>query len=153
VSRVKTRTKRKISHLTLPLQRQFSFGSEGRYFDLQTVFDKMNARYFRNRLKDYTITWGRRRREKPKSYFVFGTIQEADRIIRIHPLLDRNWVPTWFLEFVVYHEMLHAVVPDKFDAEGRRIIHHADFLKKERRFYWFKRATKWESENLGRLLR
>jgi hypothetical protein len=31
------------------------------------------------------VMWGRKRKVRPKEYFVFGTIQEADRIIRIHP--------------------------------------------------------------------
>ena len=80
-------------------------------------------------------------------------IQEEDRIIRIHPLLDREFVPRWYLEYVVYHEMLHAFVPDKYDAEGRRIIHHAGFLKRERKFRHYHSAIAWEQENLGRFLR
>src|SRR5687767_3422361 len=112
--------KRKVSTPKLPMQRQFNFQEKGRFFDLRKIFKKLNARYFNNRLRGYTITWGRRRKQPPKEYFVFGTIQEEDRLIRIHPLLDRSWVPPWFLEYVVYHEMLHAVVPDQFDDSGRR---------------------------------
>ena len=147
------RTKRKVSHTTLPMQRLLPFGHEGRYFDLQAIFNKLNAKYFRNRLKAYTITWGRRRKQPPREYFVFGTIQEEDRIIRIHPLLDQRWVPTWFLEYVVYHEMLHSVVPDEFAENGRRLVHHENFLKKERKFHFYKRAKRWEEENLARFLR
>ena len=147
------RTKRKVSHPILPMQRQLSFGHEGRYFDLQVIFKKLNAKYFRYRLKGYTITWGRRRKQPPREYFVFGTIQEEDRIIRIHPLLDQRWVPTWFLEYVVYHEMLHSVVPDEFDEKGRRLVHHENFLKKERKFHFYRRAKRWEEENLARFLR
>jgi hypothetical protein len=147
------RTKRKVSTPTLPMQRQLPFGHEGRYFDLQEVFKKLNAKYFRYRLKNYTITWGRRRKQPPREYFVFGTIQEEDRIIRIHPLLDQRWVPRWFLEYVVYHEMLHSVVPDEYDEKGRRLVHHENFLKKERKFHFYRRAKKWEEENLARFLR
>jgi hypothetical protein len=135
------------------VQRQFEFSTEGRHFDLQTIFDRINQRYFRNRLRSYTITWGRRRRRRPASYIVFGSIQEEDRIIRIHPLLDREFVPRWYLEYVVYHEMLHAFVPDKQDAAGRRIIHHEGFLKRERKFRHYQAAIQWEQENLGRFLR
>ena len=144
--------KRKVSTPKLPMQRQFSFAEKGRFFDLGEVFDKMNAKYFRNRLRGYTIVWGRRRKQRPKTYMVFGTIQEEDRMIRIHPLLDRAFVPTWFLEYVVYHEMLHAMVPDKFDASGRRLVHHKKFMDRERRFHWFRRAKNWEQENLARFL-
>ena len=145
--------KRHLATVRTPFQRQFEFASEGRWFDLRAIFDKLNARYFRNRLRDYTIIWGRRRRERPKITIVFGSIQEEDRMIRIHPLLDRQFVPTWYLEYVVFHEMLHAVVPDRHDRAGRRIVHHEGFLKKERRFRHYRRSQEWEQENLGRFLR
>ena len=153
-AKVPARTrKRHLATIRTPIQRQFEFTSDGRWFDLRAIFDKLNARYFRNRLRNYTIIWGRRRRERPKSYIVFGTIQEEDRMIRIHPLLDRQFVPTWYVEYVVFHEMLHAVVPDRHDRAGRRIVHHEGFLKKERRFRHYRRSQEWEEENLGRFLR
>lgn len=135
------------------MQRQFVFGEQGRYFNLRLIFEKLNGRYFDNRLRKYIIQWGRLRRQRPKDSIVFGTIQEEDRMIRIHPLLDQAFVPTWFLEYVVYHEMLHAVVPDQYDAKGRRLVHHEEFLLRERQFRWFKRAKAWEEENLARFLR
>jgi hypothetical protein len=145
--------KRKVSCPKLPMQRQLHFRHEGRYFDLRAVFDKINGKYFASRLRGYTITWGRKRKLPPKEYFVFGTIQEEDRIIRIHPLLDAPFVPAWFLEYVIYHEMLHAFVPDKYDSAGRRIIHHATFNRRERKFHFYRRAKRWEDDNLARLLR
>lgn len=136
------------------MQRQLAFTWEGRHFDLRRIFERLNARYFNNRLKDYTITWGRKRKLRPKVYFIFGTIQEEDRLIRIHPLLDASWVPRWFLEYVVYHEMLHSVVPDEYDRKRRRrIVHTEKFAERERRFPSYSRARRWESENLARFLR
>jgi hypothetical protein len=70
------RTKRKIARSRLPLQRHLGLETEGRYFDLRSVFDKINARHFSNRLRGYKVVWGRKRRERPKEYFIFGTIQE-----------------------------------------------------------------------------
>jgi hypothetical protein len=147
------RPKRKVATPKLPMQRQFSFGEQGRFFNLRQIFRKLNERYFNNRLRGYSITWGRKRRQRPKDYIVFGTIQEDDRVIRIHPLLDRSLVPTWFLEYVIYHEMCHAVVRDQVDASGRRIVHHEKFYERERQFRWFRRAKEWEEENLARFLR
>ena len=135
------------------MQRQFAFPEQGKFFNLRAIFDKLNAKYFRNRLRDYTIVWGRKRRSRPRDEIVFGTIQEDDRMIRIHPLLDRALVPAWFLEYVIYHEMCHAVVPDEYDPAGRRKVHHEKFFARERRFHWFKRAKHWEEENLARFLR
>ena len=76
-----------------------------------------------------------------------------DRIIRIHPRLDAPFVPTWFLEYVIYHEMLHARVPDEFTAEGRRLVHTEEFNRREREFLHYRRARRWEDENLARFLR
>ena len=135
------------------MQRQFAFPEQGRFFNLRAIFDKLNAKYFRNRLRDYTIVWGRKRASRPRDEIVFATIQEDDRMIRIHPLLDRAFVPAWFLEYVIYHEMCHAVVRDEYDSSGRRIVHHKKFWARERRFHWFKRAKVWEEENLARFLR
>lgn len=145
--------KRKIATPHLPMQRQFAFAERGIFFNLRGIFEKLNAKYFRNRLRDYTILWGRKRRIRPRDEIVFGTIQEEDRMIRIHPLLDRAFVPTWFLEYVVYHEMCHAVVRDRYTRAGRRIVHHEKFFARERQFHWFKRAKTWEDENLARFLR
>ena len=135
------------------MQRQFAFPEQGKFFNLRAIFDKLNAKYFRNRLRDYTILWGRKRVGRPSDEIVFATIQEDDRMIRIHPLLDRAFVPTWFLEYVIYHEMCHTVVRDRYDSSGRRIVHHDKFWERERRFHWFKRAKTWEEENLARFLR
>lgn len=136
------------------MQRQFEFDeeSQGKVFNLRAIFRNLNAEYFGNRFPRYRMIWARKLKGRPKSQIVFGSIQEEDRIIRIHPLLDRRFVPTWFLEYVVYHEMCHAVVRDEYDSAGRRIVHHERFFARERRFHWFRRAKAWEQENLARFL-
>lgn len=149
----KAKRKRKVSSPKLPMQRQLYFPYEGRYFDLRAVFNKVNGRYFANRLKNYTVTWGQKRSQRPKEYFVFGTIHEDDRVIKIHPLLDAPFVPAWFLEYVMYHEILHAFTPDQFDSNGRRIVHHEEFIRRESKFPHYRRAKKWEDANLARFLR
>ncbi len=148
------KTKRKLAHPTLPMQRHLNLQHEGRYFDLQEMFDQLNARYFRNRLRGYKVKWGRRRKQRPKEYFIFGTIQEEDRVIRINPQLDQPFVPRWFLNYILYHEMLHSVVPDeKIGRRGRRRVHTKEFNRREREFYGYRRARRWEEQNLERFLR
>src|SRR5262245_51506699 len=116
--------KRKASSPHFPMQRMFRFDddeAQGKVFNLRAIFRNLNAEYFNNRFPRYRIVWARKAKGRPKNQIVFGSIQEEDRIIRIHPLLDRRFVPTWFLEYVVYHEMCHAVVRDEYDPAGRRI--------------------------------
>jgi hypothetical protein len=99
------------------------------------------------------VVWGRKRKRRPKEYFIFGTIQEEDRVIRINPLLDQPFVPPWFLRYILYHEMLHAVVPDEPGANGRRCVHTEKFYERERKFPRYRSARRWEEENLARFLR
>ena len=121
--------------------------------DANKIFDKLNARYFANRLKGYRIEWGRKRKQLPMHEIVFGTIQEEDKLIRINPLLDRSFIPRVFVEYVMYHEMCHVVVKDKYTKSGKRIVHHEGFFERERQFHWYKSAKRWERENLARFLR
>jgi hypothetical protein len=95
--KTKRKTKRKLAHPKLPMQGQLNLRHEGTHFDLRPIFDDLNERYFRGRLRGYKITWGRRRKHRPREYFIFGTIQEEDRVIRINPALDQPFVPLWFL--------------------------------------------------------
>ena len=147
------KTKRKVAYSKLPMQRQLNLRHEGKYFNLQRIFDRLNERYFRGRLHGYEVKWGRRRKHRPKEYFIFGTIQEEDRVIRINPFLDQPFVPLWFLQYVLYHEMLHSVVPDEAISGGRRRVHTEEFNRRERKFRGYRRARQWEEDNLARFLR
>jgi len=147
------KTKRKVAYSKLPMQRQLNLQHEGKHFDLRQIFDDLNERYFRGRLRGYKVVWGRRRKHRPREYFIFGTIQEEDRVIRINPLLDQLFVPLWFLRYVLYHEMLHSVVPDKPLPNGRRRVHTEEFNRRERQFRGYRRARRWEEANLARFLR
>ena len=147
------KTKRKLAHPKLPMQRQLNLRHEGKHFDLRAIFERLNARYFHGHLRGYEVIWGRRRKHRPKEYFIFGTIQEEERVIRINPLLDQPFVPLWFLRYVLYHEMLHSVVPDETASGGRRRVHTEEFNRREREFPSYRRACRWEDEYLARFLR
>jgi hypothetical protein len=147
------KTKRKLLQPKLPMQRQLNLRHEGTHFDLRAMFDELNARYFGKRLRGYKVEWGRRRKHRPREQFIFGTIQEEDRVIRINPALDQPFVPSWFLRYVLYHEMLHSVVPDEMLSRNRRRIHTEEFNRRERQFPHYRRARRWEEENLSRFLR
>ncbi len=126
----------------------------GEVFDLQRVFDDLNERYFERRI-DARITWGQRpppgARRRKRNSIKMGSYSVEDRLIRIHPSLDRPFVPRYFLEWIVYHEMLHQ----KHDIPvvgGRRQFHTPEFLLEEAAFENYDRARRWERENLNRLL-
>src|SRR4029453_13307897 len=107
--KTKKKTKRKLAHPKLPMQRQLNLLHEGAHFDLRPMFDGLNKQYFRGRLRGYTVMGGRRRKNPPKEFFIFGRIQEQDQVIRINRAPAQPFVPGWFLRYVLYHEMLHSV--------------------------------------------
>jgi hypothetical protein len=149
----KKNTKRKLARPQLPMQRQLNLRDNETHFDLRPIFERLNQRYFRGRLRGYKVVWGRRRKHRPRDHFVFGTILEEDRVIRINRALNQPFVPLWFLQYVLYHEMLHSVVPDEPISPGRRRVHTEEFNRREREFRSYRRARRWEEENLSRFFR
>jgi hypothetical protein len=67
-------------------------------------------------------------------------------------VLDNVWVPRYFVSFVIYHEMLHHVMPATI-VGGRRLLHPPVFQARERMFRDFERSIAWERRHLHRLLR
>jgi predicted SprT family Zn-dependent metalloprotease len=80
-----------------------------------------------------------------------GVYLHEARAIRVHPALDRTEVPEFFVEAVIFHEMLHQVVPVE-ELGGRRVVHGREFRRRERAFPGHARAKAWERENLHVLL-
>ena len=123
----------------------------GEVYDLQTLYDDLNATYFDDQI-DARITWGARGgRGRRRTSIKMGSYSVEDRLIRIHPALDRRFVPQFFLEWIVYHEMLHQV-HDIPVVGGRRQFHTPEFIAQESNFEHYERARDWERRNLDRLL-
>ena len=81
-----------------------------------------------------------------------GTYSHDERLIRIHPALDQPFVPVYFLEYLVFHEVLHHILPTPM-VGGRALYHSPEFRERERSFRHYQRSLEWEKRNLGRLLR
>ena len=124
----------------------------GFHFDLREIYDKLNERYFDSRLRA-AITWGRSNGKGRRYSIDFGSFDKERRVIRVNPALDRPSVPRFFVDYIVYHEMLHAAIGFKEGANGRRDLHSPRFRSRERRFRFYRSATRWETANLWRFLR
>ena len=126
----------------------------GSHHDLSSIFEALNRRYFRNRIAA-TITYGPAPRASrgPRKSIKMGSYSSDSKVIRIHPALDQRKVPRYFVEWIVFHEMLHHVYRVRRGDDGRRCVHPPEFMEHERRFYDFKRAQAWEDANLDLLLR
>jgi hypothetical protein len=123
----------------------------GDHHDLRAIFDELNTRYFGGTI-DAAITWGARSgRPKRRHSIKMGSYSVEERLIRIHRSLDRAFVPRFFVEAVVFHEMLHQVHDIKV-KNGRREFHSKAFLADETRFDRYLEARLWERANLDELL-
>lgn len=132
--------------------------ARGCFHDLHALYDALNARYFEPAIAA-AIAWGapgksvRARHARGAGRSIrFGAYFRERNLIRIHPALDAEWVPRFFVESVVFHEMLHVAVPIERRADGRRSIHSPEFKSRERAFYAYAEAARWERANLRRLL-
>lgn len=125
-----------------PLVDKEKLESVGRHYDLTKMYEYLNERYFNNRLQLNICWFGTKRRRR--SRMVFGQYFEHLKLIKIHRLLDDPFYPPYFVEFVVYHEMLHDVVPGYIDEKGLFRTHGAEFKAREREFKEYHRATAWE---------
>src|SRR2546430_5259134 len=140
------KTKRKVAYRRLPMQQQLNLRQEGEHFDLGEIFDQVNKRYFRGRLRDYKVEWGRRRKHRPQDHFIFGTIQEEDRTIRVHPLLDQAYLPRWYLEYLLYHDMLHLIVAAEVLRGGPRRVYTVGFNRRGRQYLNYNRVRCGEDQ-------
>ncbi|MBV9948682.1 MAG: hypothetical protein JOZ69_17675 [Myxococcales bacterium] len=125
----------------------------GKHHDLLALFEDLNERYFGGAV-NALIAWGKRptTRAAKRKTIKLGSYSGVDRLIRVHPALDRAWVPRYFVAYIVYHEMLHHVIPGSRGL-GRVNLHPPEFKERERVFRHFDRAIDWEKRHVGRLLR
>jgi hypothetical protein len=130
-----------------------SLRTAGRKHDLRAIYNRLNDTYFQG-MVDASVTWGRHSsaRKAQRDSIKLGTYCADRKLIRIHPTLDRSWVPRYFVEYIVFHEMLHHMMPMPV-RDGRRAVHTTEFLESEQRFRHYGRAIAWERAHVGRLLR
>jgi len=140
------RIKRRVAHAAVR--------ACGHFHDLHAIMAELNARHFDPAVQA-RIGWARQgrapgRRSKRRS-IKLGSYRGRDPLIRVHPVLDAAWVPRFFVEYIVFHEMLHDVIGMPV-LNGRRRLHGADFRARERQFERYDEAIAWEQANLDRLL-
>ena len=111
------------------------------------------VREYRDRAEiDALITWGAKNgRPRRRNSIKMGSYAVEDRLIRIHRSLDREFVPRFFVAWIVFHEMLHQV-HDIRVKNGRREFHSKEFLADEAMYEHFDQAKSWERRHLDALL-
>lgn len=108
---------------------------KGRHYDLGVLYDEVNRNYFDGSVR-CRIGWAREARAGSRGHrrsIRYGSFRDEDRSIRIHPALDDGRIPREFVMYIVYHEMLHAVVPSE-ERNGRCLHHPPAFRRLEERY-------------------
>jgi hypothetical protein len=109
---------------------------QGRCYDLEKIFADLNRRFFAGRLGLVQLGWTPRR-----SRTILGHYDSAHRAISISRWLDSPEAPPYLVEYLVFHEMLHARYPVKRQGH-RRVIHSAEFRVAEKRFPEYEQAVR-----------
>jgi predicted metal-dependent hydrolase len=102
--------------------------AKGRAYDLEAIFDELNARFFHNLLARPRMTWSRVHARNR-----LGHYDPAHNAIVVSRVFDDFRVPRYAVEYIVYHEMLHLKHPVKLRG-SRRCVHSAEFQAEERLF-------------------
>lgn len=124
----------------------------GEVHDLREILVRLNGGYFKGAI-EAEITWSRAAKNQRRNSIRMGSYCDEQKLIRVHPALDQPFVPIYFVESVVFHEMLHEAHGVEDVEEGRRCVHSPEFLDDERRYPLYGDARRWERKNLNKLLR
>lgn len=106
---------------------------QGNHHHLEDIFNRINAEYFEGKL-ELKITWFKSRFSTQPRRIILGSYHFRSQLIRINNYLDQPHIPLYFIEYIVYHEALHHVLPPIQGRRGKRSIHHSEFKNKEKEF-------------------
>ena len=102
--------------------------AQGRHYNLNEIFDDLNRRLFRGRLKTPRLGWTLK---QPRT--LLGHYDSAHEAISISRWLDSARVAREVVEYVVFHEALHMRYPVERNGP-RRVVHSREFREAEKEF-------------------
>lgn len=117
-------------------------GSIESWYDLDQMLAEIASEYFPG-VTLPVIRWGRKVTRKKRRSIRLGSYFRPTTTIRIHPLLNAHEVPRYFVQSIVFHEMLHHVLGGS---------HNRRFHRAERNFRYHAEAREWLRANLLLLL-
>ena len=112
-------------------------GSQGRYVDLNEIFNRLYERYFSNGLPKPRLSWSAK-----STRYVLGRFDMISNTIFISRFFDSADVPLAVTEYVMFHEMLHVKHQSEV-RDSRLIVHTSEFRTEEKRFAHYEEAKLW----------
>ena len=108
--------------------------AQGGTYNLESIFEELNQRFFYGLLARPRMTWSRDHARNR-----LGHYDPAHNAIVVSRVFDHPRVPSYAVEYIVYHEMLHLKHPVKLRG-SRRCVHSIDFQAEEKLFPHLERA-------------
>ncbi len=146
-----------------PRRRSVRIEPRGAVHDLAELAREVLAAEFEGELEaDHVarVTWGRRGTRNGRGArrtLQLGSYDPERDLVRMHPVLDQEAVPRFFVRYVLFHEFLHALIDRTVEAANprrrRRAHHPPEFQRREQAYADFERAMEWQRANLGALFR
>lgn len=102
--------------------------ARGHAYDLDTIFEELNTKFFHGLLARPLMTWSSEHARNR-----LGHYDPAHNAIVVSRVFDHSRVPRYAVEYIVYHEMLHLKHPVKLRG-SRRCVHSAEFKAEENQF-------------------
>lgn len=123
--------------------------TKGEFFDLKHIMDNLNLIYFKGKL-NLNITWFEKPVYRKFRHITFGSFDKNSKLVRINKMLDSSEISFYFINYIVYHEMLHYVCKEIIDDTGKRKVHTKEFKKKEKEFAYYNEAKEFEKKILNK---
>jgi hypothetical protein len=111
-------------------------GPQGGCYNLEEIFDSLNAAYFGGQLGRPRLGWSR-----TTARALLGHYDAAHHAIIVSRIFDRPGVPRFLIEYLLYHEMLHIKHPVTH-RRARRCFHSAEFRAEEKLFPHYREAKR-----------
>jgi hypothetical protein len=108
--------------------------TRGLHRDLAESFDRVNAEYFDGAMTRPRLVWSRTFAVRK-----YGHYDHAHDTVMVNAVLDRQTVPEFTVDFLVYHELLHRQLGITWKS-NRIAAHTPDFAEKERQFKQYEQA-------------
>lgn len=121
------------------------YTAEGRFFNLEDVFNKVNGTYFAGNISKPMLGWSMQNSTRRLAFYD----HERDLIV-VSRIFDSRRTPASVVEFLMYHEILHILIP-VVKKNGRRIIHPKEFRVEEKKFPEYESVQKWLKKRMWKL--
>lgn len=117
--------------------RKIITSAQGEAYDLEEIFRRVNAVYFRGAIPKPVLSWSASR-----TFRTLGHHDAAHDTIVVSKSLDDRNVPLYVVEYIVFHEMLHIFHPTTVRG-GRHYNHTPQFRRDEKKFAYYEQAENW----------